>query len=106
MGRVRDWKENIGRKWNEKNGDTVFASGSPNHPVPAFYHWIGNWNHPESGGDSSFWTKGTNTKILQGSIQPDHVYMLLLCPTNLSPSEIMQNLKGKNKGYYKRSSHN
>ncbi|EDP17552.1 MAG: transposase [Bacteroides cellulosilyticus] len=45
-------------------------------------------------------------KILQGSIQPDHVYMLLLCPTNLSPSEIMQNLKGKNKGYYKRSSHN
>ena len=44
--------------------------------------------------------------ILQGSIQPDHVYMLLLCPTNLSPSEIMQNLKGKNKGYYKRSSHN
>ena len=34
-------------------------------------------------------------KILQGSIQPDHVHMLLSCPANLAPSEIMQNLKGK-----------
>ncbi len=34
-------------------------------------------------------------KILEGSIQLDHVHMLLSCSTNLSPSEIMQNLKGR-----------
>lgn len=34
-------------------------------------------------------------KILKGSIQKDHVHMLLSCPANLSPSEIMQNLKGR-----------
>lgn len=34
-------------------------------------------------------------KILEGSIQPDHVHMMLSCPTNLSPSEIMQYLKGR-----------
>lgn len=34
-------------------------------------------------------------KILEGSICGDHVHMLLSCPTNLSPSRIMQDLKGR-----------
>ena len=34
-------------------------------------------------------------KILKVSIQKDPVHMLLSCPANLSPSEIMQNLKGR-----------
>ena len=28
-------------------------------------------------------------KIIKGSIQRDHVHMLLSCPANLSPSQIM-----------------
>ena len=35
-----------------------------------------------------------NIKILKGSIGVDHVHMLLSCPTNLAPSQIMQYLKG------------
>ena len=34
-------------------------------------------------------------EILQGSISPDHVHVLLSCPPNLSPSKIMQYIKGK-----------
>ncbi len=34
-------------------------------------------------------------KILRGSVGPDHVHMLLSCPTTMSPSQIMQNLKGR-----------
>lgn len=34
-------------------------------------------------------------KILRGRIQQDHVHMLLSCPANIAPSEIMQSLKGK-----------
>ncbi len=33
--------------------------------------------------------------IKKGSVEPDHVHMLLSCPTNLSPSQIMQYLKGR-----------
>ena len=33
--------------------------------------------------------------IIKGGIQQDHVHMLLSCPTNLAPSEIMQKLKGR-----------
>ena len=36
-----------------------------------------------------------NIKILKGSIGVDHVHMLLSCPTNLAPSQIMQYLKGR-----------
>ena len=32
--------------------------------------------------------------VIRGSIGKDHVHMLLSCPTNLSPSQIMQYLKG------------
>ena len=34
-------------------------------------------------------------KILEGNIAADHVHMLLSCPANLSPSQIMQYLKGR-----------
>ena len=34
-------------------------------------------------------------EILQGSISRDHVHVLLSCPANLSPSQIMQYIKGK-----------
>ncbi|QDU56687.1 IS200/IS605 family transposase [Aeoliella mucimassa] len=34
-------------------------------------------------------------EILQGAVSADHVHVLLSCPPNLSPSKIMQYLKGK-----------
>ncbi len=34
-------------------------------------------------------------QILEGSIASDHVHMLLSCPTDLSPSQIAQYLKGR-----------
>ena len=34
-------------------------------------------------------------EILQGSISREHVHVLLSCPPNLSPSQIMQYIKGK-----------
>ena len=39
--------------------------------------------------------EANNLKILKGSVGPDQVHMLLWCPTTMSPSEIMQNLKGR-----------
>ena len=33
--------------------------------------------------------------VIKGSIGSDHVHMLLSCPTTLSPSQIMQYLKGR-----------
>ena len=36
-----------------------------------------------------------NIRILKGSVGVDHVHMLLSCPATMSPSEIMQNLKGR-----------
>ena len=33
--------------------------------------------------------------VIRGSIGKDHVHMLLSCPTSLSPSQIMQYLKGR-----------
>ena len=34
-------------------------------------------------------------EILQGAVSPDHVHVLLSCPPKLSPSKIMQLIKGK-----------
>ena len=34
-------------------------------------------------------------EILQGAVSSDHVHVLLSCPPNLSPSKIMQLIKGK-----------
>ncbi len=33
--------------------------------------------------------------IIKGSVRVDHVHMLLSCPTDLAPSQIMQYLKGR-----------
>ena len=38
-------------------------------------------------------TKGI--EIMRGAIAPEHVHMLLKCPTTLSPAEVMQLLKGR-----------
>ena len=34
-------------------------------------------------------------EILQGAVSRDHVHVLLSCPPNISPSKVMQYLKGK-----------
>ena len=34
-------------------------------------------------------------EILQGAVSRDHVHVLLSCPPDLSPSKIMQYIKGK-----------
>ena len=34
-------------------------------------------------------------EILEGAVSRDHVHVLLSCPPNLSPSKIMQYIKGK-----------
>ena len=34
-------------------------------------------------------------EILQGAVSADHVHVLLSCPPNISPSKIMQYIKGK-----------
>ena len=39
--------------------------------------------------------QGLEIEILQGSVSRDHVHLLLSCPPNLSPSKIMQRVKGR-----------
>ena len=39
--------------------------------------------------------KSNDIEILSGHVSSDHVHVLLSCPPNLSPSKIMQNIKGK-----------
>ena len=39
--------------------------------------------------------RANEIEILQGSILRDHVHVLLSCPPSLSPSKIMQYIKGK-----------
>jgi len=34
-------------------------------------------------------------EILRGSVSPDHVHLLLSCPPDISPSKVMQYVKGK-----------
>jgi putative transposase len=34
-------------------------------------------------------------EIVQGHVRPDHVHLLLSCPPTLSPSKVMQLIKGK-----------
>lgn len=36
-----------------------------------------------------------NITIIKGNITPNHVHMLISCPPNLAPSQIMQYLKGR-----------
>jgi len=37
----------------------------------------------------------SDVEILEGSVSNDHVHVLLSCPPNVSPSKLMQYLKGK-----------
>ena len=39
--------------------------------------------------------KTLDIEILEGAVSSDHVHVLLSCPPNLSPSKIMQYIKGK-----------
>ena len=39
--------------------------------------------------------RSNDIEILQGAVSRDHVHVLLSCPLNLSPSKIMQYIKGK-----------
>ena len=39
--------------------------------------------------------RSNEIEILQGHVSNDHVHVFLSCPPNLSPSKIMQYLKGK-----------
>ena len=39
--------------------------------------------------------RGHDLEILQGHVRPDHVHLLLSIPPHLSPSRVMQAVKGK-----------
>lgn len=39
--------------------------------------------------------RANDIEILQGAISRDHVHVLLSCPPNISPSKVMQYIKGK-----------
>ena len=39
--------------------------------------------------------QGQDVEILQGHVRPDHVHLLLGVPPHLSPSRVMQAVKGK-----------
>ena len=69
------------------------------------YHfvWITKYRYKVLRGDIALCTiellkqgcEVNNLRILKGSVGPDHVHMLLSCPTTISPSKIMQYLKGR-----------
>ena len=40
-------------------------------------------------------TEAKGIRIINGHIMADHVHVLLSCPTNIAPSQIMQYLKGR-----------
>lgn len=62
------------------------------------YHfvWITKYRYEVLKGDVAFRLRdllrqgcdSQGIKILQGNIQPDHVYMLLSCPANLAPVKL------------------
>ncbi len=39
--------------------------------------------------------RSNDIEILQGHVRPDHVHLLLSAPSHLSPSRVMQAIKGK-----------
>ena len=69
------------------------------------YHfvWVTKYRYRVLQGDVAFRLRellrqgceANGLKIIKGSVGPDHVHMLLSCPTTMSPSQIMQNLKGR-----------
>ena len=69
------------------------------------YHfvWITKYRYKILTGDIALRTRellrqgceANKIRIIKGSVGVDHVHMLLSCPATMSPSEIMQNLKGR-----------
>ena len=69
------------------------------------YHfvWITKYRYPVLRGEVALRARellrqgceANNIRILKGSIGKDHIHMLLSCPTTMSPSEIVQKLKGR-----------
>ena len=39
--------------------------------------------------------RSNEVEILEGAVSTDHVHILVSCPPNLSPSKLMQYIKGK-----------
>lgn len=73
------------------------------HDVKCHFVWVTKYRHKVLRKDVAFRLReplrqgceAQNIKILGGSVATDHVHMLLSCPTNLSPSQIMRYLKGR-----------
>ena len=69
------------------------------------YHfvWITKYRYPVLKGEVALRARellrqgceANNIRILKGSVGKDHIHMLLSCPTTMSPSEIVQKLKGR-----------
>ena len=81
-----------------------YRSGSHTvYDIKYHFVWITKYRYKVLGGRTGHRLKdlliqgcdAKGIKILKGNIQKDHVHMLLSCPTNLSPSQIMQYLKGR-----------
>ena len=81
---------------NRKEGHTVYD-------IKYHFVWITKYRYRVLKGEVALRVRellrqgceSNNIRILKGSVGVDHVHMLLSCPTTMSPSEIMQNLKGR-----------
>ena len=73
------------------------------HDIKYHFVWLTKYRYKVLGGKISLrlrelLTQGCSARgmtIIEGSIDKDHVHMLLSCPTDLSPSKIAQYLKGR-----------
>lgn len=81
-----------------------YRSGSHTvYDIKYHFVWITKYRYPVLKGNVGFRLRdllkqgcdAKGIKVIKGSIVKDHVHMLLSCPTNLSPSQIMQYLKGR-----------
>lgn len=81
-----------------------YRSGSHTvYDIKYHFVWITKFRYPILTGDIALRTRellkqgceARNIKIIKGSVGKDHVHMLLSCPTDMSPSQIMQYLKGR-----------
>ena len=65
------------------------ATGWSNFPPPPW----SNFGPPLTSGHTTA-SAGQDVEILQGHVRPDHVHLLLGVPPHLSPSRVMQAVKG------------
>ena len=81
-----------------------YRSGSHTvYDIKYHFVWITKFRYPILKGEVALRTRellkqgceARNIKIIKGSVGRDHVHMLLSCPTDMSPSQIMQYLKGR-----------